>query len=420
MPIHICIDARLLTGTLGGVEQFVIGLADGLSRLPDGDEEYSFLAYADNDEWLRPYIGGASRIIHGTAATRQPKWSTALQNFPGAKAVRDALGQILTYRMATSLPLPRSDGFVEQSGFDLIHFPTQNAFLTSVPSIYQPWDLQHLHLPQYFAPEEFRWRESSYRAYCAQASMVAVTSIWQKRDVMGKYDLTPEKVQVVPGAPVISAYPVPTENDLRDAREKFALPESFIFYPAQTFAHKNHVGLFHALKIIRERHGVIVRFVSSGNFTEFYSEIKAKAEALGVADQLQFLGFVSTMELQSLYRLSRLVVFPTQFEGLGMPLLEAFQADVPCACSNVTSLPELAGDAALIFDPADPEEMANVILQLWNDATLRAELVAKGKHRIAHFSWDRTARLFRAHYRRLSDHNFSQADAELIASESSK
>jgi len=172
---------------------------------------------------------GNSRIIHGTAATRQPKWSGALRNFPGAKAVRNVLRPIISQRLATSLPLPRSDGFVEQSGFDLIHFPTQSAFLTSVPSIYQPWDLQHLHLPQYFTPEVIRSRENSYRAYCAQASMVAVTSKWQKRDVMEKYGLTAEKVQVVPGAPVISAYPVPTEYDLRDARAKFALPKAFIF-----------------------------------------------------------------------------------------------------------------------------------------------------------------------------------------------
>jgi glycosyltransferase involved in cell wall biosynthesis len=404
---------------LGGVEQFVIGLADGLSQLSDGDEEYSFLAYADNDEWLRPYIAGNSRIIHGTAATRQPKWSSALRNFPGAQAVRDVLRPIISKRLATSLPLPRSDGFVEQSGFDLLHFPTQSAFLTSVPSIYQPWDLQHLHLPQYFPPEVIRSRENSYRAYCEQASMVAVTSTWQKRDVMEKYGLTAEKVQVVPGAPVISAYPVPTENDLSNARVKFALPKAFIFYPAQTFAHKNHMGLLQALKIIRERHQVIVPFVASGKLTEFYTEIKAKAEALGVADQLQFLGFVSTMELQALYQLSRFVVFPTQFEGLGMPLLEAFQAGVPCACSNVTSLPEQAGDAALIFDPLDPEEMAKVILRLWNDATLCADLVARGKRRISQFNWDRTAHLFRAHYRRLAGRNFSEADAHLIASDSS-
>lgn len=106
----MCIDARLTGNGVGGVEQFVIGLARGLSQLADETIEYSFLTYANSDEWLRPYI-------------------------------------------VVPLAPPKSDGLVENEGFDLVHFPTQNAFLTEVPSIYQPRDLQHLHLPQYCSRE---------------------------------------------------------------------------------------------------------------------------------------------------------------------------------------------------------------------------------------------------------------------------
>jgi glycosyltransferase involved in cell wall biosynthesis len=96
------------------------------------------------------------------------------------------------------------------------------------------------------------------------------------------------------------------------------------------------------------------------------------------------------------------MVFPSQFEGCGLPLLEAFLAEVPTTCSNATCLPEQAGDAALIFDPNKPEEIADAILKLWMDDELCRKLVERGKQRVKHFTWDYTTKLFRAHYRRIA------------------
>jgi glycosyltransferase involved in cell wall biosynthesis len=415
-PLRVCVDARIVSGTLGGVEQFVIGLAHGLSTLTDAGDEYLFLTLPDADNWLRPHLSGPCRALPTTGATRGPGWARALAAVPGARAAaRKLLAPLLKRRAADELPLPASDGTVERAGADLVHFPTQSAFLTGVPSVYHPWDLQHLHLPQYFTPEAVRARERSYRAFCEQARMVAVASVWHRRDILRLYGLDEEKVCVVPAAPATSAYEPPSDADLRAAREKFRLPDSFAFYPAQTWAHKNHLGLLDALASLRDRHGLSVTVVCSGKLNDFFPRVERRAAELRLADQVRFLGFVSTTELQALYRLCRCVVFPTLFEGFGMPLVEAFLAGAPAASSNVTSLPEQAGDAALLFDPADPAEIAEALRRLWTDERLRRTLAARGRERVRLFDYSHTARLFRAHYRRLTARQLSTQDRALLA-----
>jgi glycosyltransferase involved in cell wall biosynthesis len=119
--------------------------------------------------------------------------------------------------------------------------------------------------------------------------------------------------------------------------------------------------------------------------------------------------------LQCLYQLCRCLVFPTKFEGWGLPVTEAFSMGIPVACSNVTCLPDLTGDAALLFDPDQPTDMAAAIRRLWTDETLRATLIERGKKQVARFSWTRTAKIFRAHYRRIGQRFLNEEDRALVA-----
>jgi len=410
-PLRICIDARLNGGESGGIESVVIGMASGLSGLTDGDEQYLFLAQAGADEWIRPYVGGPCRMLYApsTAPRRFMQWLNAT-----LPAVRSTWRRLAPpdWRL---LRLPRSDGTIEKAGIDVMHFTYQAAFLTGVPSIYHPHDLQHLHLPEFFNPYVRRSREITYRAYCEQARMVPVTASWGKCDLLQHYGLAEEKVQLVPWAPVLEAYPSPSAGDLAAARRKFCLPEVFVFFPSQTWAHKNHMGLLEALAILRDRYDLRAPLVCSGRLTEFHAEIRGRVRQLRLADQVQFLGFVSPLELQCVYRLCRCVVIPTKFEAASGPLWEAFAAGVPAACSNVTSLPDQAGDAALLFNPCKPEEIAGAICQLWRDEALRRSLVERGKRNVARFTWERTARIFRAHYRRIANRCLSEEDHTLLA-----
>ncbi|MHB1416190.1 MAG: glycosyltransferase family 4 protein [Chloroflexota bacterium] len=328
--------------------------------------------------------------------------------------LRLARGLVLAGRSAPApQPIP-SDGTVERCDIDIMHFTTQSGFLTDIPTIYQPWDLQHLHYPQFFSARERETRESRYRALCNQAALIVVPSEWGKRDLMSHYRLPPEKVEVVPIAPAVEAYPLPTQSDLAATKVRHHLPGDFIFYPAQTWVHKNHLALLEALAIVRERYHMIVPLVCSGRKNGFYPQIQQRVRELNLKSLVSFVGFVSPLEMQCLYRLARAMVFPSKFEGWGMPLSEAFLAGVPAACSNVTSLPEQAGDAALLFDPDRPDEIADAIHRLWTDQPLRQSLVERGKRNVSRFSWERTARIFRAHYRRIAGRSLTDEDRVLL------
>jgi len=409
--LRICLDGRLVTGSGGGVEQVVIGLASGLSRLPHGEEEYFFLTYGDRDEWLRPYVHGPCHILPGPPAPHRRTKAWLTKRVP---LLRDLYHQFRYLGGSRSINIEESDGTIEQAKIDVMHFTFQTAFLTRIPSIYQPHDLQHLHLPQFFTNWQRMGREVRYRAFCAQAQIIVAMSSWGRTDLIRQYDLPPEKVLVVPWAPVLTAYPTPGSTDFSAVVDKFDLPEAFLFYPAATWPHKNHLGLLQALSILRDQHALRVAVVFSGFQNEFFPEIKRQVRNLKLQEQVRFLGFVSPFELQCLYRLCRCMVFPSKFEGFGLPVVEAFLAGVPVACSNATSLPDLAGGAAVIFDPDSPEEIAEAIRRLWTDETLRRTLVERGRTNVARFSWERTARTFRAHYRRLANRPLTEEDRALI------
>ena len=411
LALRICLDGRLVSESGGGVAQVVIGLASGLSKLPNGEEEYFFLTDADKDEWLRPYIHGPCRILPGPPA---PRGRTKVWLAKRAPLLRDLYHQVSYLGGSRSITIEESDGTVERAKIDVMHFPFQGAFLTDIPSIYQPHDLQHLHLPQFFSRRERMRREVLYRAFCAKAQIVAAMSSWARSDLIRQYGLGAEKVVVVPGAPALGAYPTPGRTDLSALVDKFGLPDAFLFYPAATWPHKNHLGLLRALSILRDQHAQRVQLVCTGLQNGFFSEIERQVRNLKLQDQVRFLGFVTPLDLYCLYVLCRCVVFPSRFEGFGLPVIEAQLAGAPVACSSLTSLPEVTGDAAITFDPEKPKEIAEATLRVWRDETLRRTLVERGRTNVARFSWDRTARIFRAHYRRLANRPLTDEDRTLI------
>ncbi len=413
-PLKVCIDARLAEGAVGGVQQFVIGLVSGLSQLTDGDEEYVVLGDEGTSRWLPELPRQRWRLE--ILPTLSPRTLTvaakelALRAVPGFS---DWLANAPFVWNAAPPPFPRSSGVVERLGADLVHFTSQSAFLTAIPSIYHPHDLQHLHLPTLFTRRATFLRERSYRAFCERARMVAVSSTWTRNDVLERYHLPPEKVQVVPLAPATETYTSPADEVVADFLRTRELPLRFAFYPAQTWPHKNHIALLDALALLRRR-GVTMPLVCSGHLNAHLATIRQRAKVLGIASDTHFLGFVTPMDLQCLYRASRCVVIPSLFEAASFPLWEAFLAGVPAACSNVTSLPAQAGDSALVFDPRNTGEIADALYRLWTDEALRTTLVESGHRNVSRFRWSKTARMFRAHYRRLSQRKMTDEDTDLL------
>lgn len=406
--MKVAIQARLEDGVAGGVQQIVIGMAQGLAQLTDGDEEYLFHCYPDSKEWLAPYMQGPCRLLEGTP----------LGKASGKGRLKRALlpvlnGDLMRYaRLRLVGKVPRSDGSIELAGCEAVHFPYQAAFLTAVPSLYQPHDLQHLHYPAFFGLAERYWRERTYRAYCVQATEVVMMSHWGKQDIVSRYGLAPDKVAVIAGGAVNADYAPLSPQQALALRVRLKLPPAFLLYPAQAFEHKNHLRLFEALGLLKAQ-GLELPLICTGGLRPRVAQLRERAAALGIG--VSFTGYLAPAELRSLYEMARGLVFPSKFEGWGLPVTEAFEAGLPVACARATSLPEHTGDAALLFDPDDAVDMAAALKRLWSEEALRGGLAAKGRQRAALYTWAKAARIFRAWYRQAAGKALNEEDRALVA-----
>src|SRR5262249_11387729 len=152
-------------------------------------------------------------------------------------------------------------------------------FRSHLPSIYQPYDLQHLHLPQFFTPYVLKWREQRYGELARAARAVVVMSSWVKDDVVRNLGIEPEKVVVIPWAPVTEEYPTPSSEEVAMTRVRLEVPPAFALYPAQTYPHKNHIALLDAVDIAR-RKGVQVKLICPGRQNDHFRAIERHVRSL--------------------------------------------------------------------------------------------------------------------------------------------
>jgi glycosyltransferase involved in cell wall biosynthesis len=402
----VCIDARLDDGAAGGVQQTIIGLASGLSQLDAGGDEFHFLVHEDSADWLRPHLGRACRLL---PIRRGPAGWKGLVGRVLPRVLTDAFARS-SARALLPMSVPPAPAAVERGRFDVVHLALQYGFRTSQPSIYVPHDLQHLQFPEYFTDAERAWRHALYPALCAQAECVVALSEWGKRDLVERLGVDAGKIRVISWAPAIDAYPVASDHEVAELRRRRSLPEAFVFYPGQTFRHKNHLRLIEALALLRDRDGLDVHAVFCGHRNDHHRELERAIRALHLESRVRFLGFVAPEEVAALYRGCRLVAYPSEFEGFGLPVLEAFRAGAPVACSNATCLPEVTGDAALLFDPRRVDEIASAVRALWTDIELRRTYAARGEARARRRCWTDVARTYRALYRRIAGWPLSDED----------
>ncbi len=181
-------------------------------------------------------------------------------------------------------------------------------------------------------------------------------------------------------------------EELEVTVRKYDLHRPFMFYPAGTWLHKNHLRL---LKVIR-------RLVDSGSFDgellltgaamEAHEQVLEEISRLQLEGVVRWLGYLPEEDLPRLYNLARMLVFPSMFEGFGLPVLEAMACGCPVACSDVTSLPEVGGDAVVYFNPDVEDDFYETLKKLWNNEELCSELRQKGEQRSKMFSWEETAK----------------------------
>lgn len=405
-PIRVLLDAMIAgEGAAGGVEQFVIGLASGLRSVAPADIDFTFIGYEDALDWLGPYVEP-----HRLRISHRPRFGPAKAWLAGRLPVLRSAKDLL--RPGHLAPAAARIGALEA---DVIHFTHQRAFLTPIPSLYQPHDLQHRHLPEMFSEADARGRETLYREFCTRAALVVTPTSWVRDDVIAAYPVLPERVAVVPYAPAPDRQELSSQDDLRRIELDLGLPHRFALYPAQTWPHKNHEGLMRAAALLKTQ-GRTVPLVFSGHVSkEARVRLPALARQLGISDEVKILGFVDPKVLAALYRLAHCVVVPSLFEGWCFPIWEAFKIGVPVACSDIESLPQRVRDCAVRFDPRSGSSMAAAIVRVSDDVRLRQELVECGRALANEFTGERSTRLLVAHYRRIGGAHLDEEDRSLLA-----
>lgn len=425
--LRVAINAQLLPGGgSGGIETVLMALT-ALSRLDDGPEEYVFVGHWQEPEWLRPWLGPRAQIVAGPAPVDyKPAGAESLRRAlgplrPTVRRVKQRLSTLT--RRGVRVDAPRAANFFERLGCDVIHFPFQQFEPCALPTVFNPHDLQHLHFPEFFREAEFARREATYPAACRAAHTVVVASEFVRRDVVSRYGVAREKVRVIPWSPPPASEPshVPGDEHLNGLRAKYRLPDApFALYPAMTWEHKNHVRLLEALALLRDHARLDVPLVCTGRQTDYWPNIERRLIELRLQYSVRFLGVIPYEELCALYRAASFVVIPTLFEAASAPLFEAWQHGVPAACASVTSLPEQAAGAALMFDPLSVGSIAAAVGRMATDAGLREELRRRGARRLRDFNAERTAKAYRAVYRRAAGRALSEEDENLLNSDDAR
>ena len=264
-----------------------------------------------------------------------------------------------------------------------------------VPTVVTLHDLIPLRYPQLFTTtQRLIYRVATRLALRASRVVISVSAA-TAQDVEALLGLSAERVVVIPEAADPSFRPQP-DAVVAALRQRLSLPQEYVLYVGSNKPHKNLVRLVEAWARLRPAGTVLV---IAGAWDARFPQARQRAVALGVTEHVHFIGPVADADLAALYSGALLFVFPSECEGFGLPVLEAMACGVPIACSNVSSLTEVAGEVAVRFAPHDVDAIAAAIASLLRDADRRTDLSRRGVERAAQFSWDAAARATLAVYR---------------------
>jgi glycosyltransferase involved in cell wall biosynthesis len=276
---------------------------------------------------------------------------------------------------------------------DLLHVQYTAPLACPVPTVVSVHDVSFLEHPEYFTRGRCWQLQWSVRRTVARAARILTGTEFSRNSILKVYgDLDEDKVVVVPNAAAPDFRPISRESAASVVRDRWAIPGPFILSVGDLQPRKNHVGLIRAFaQLVRNFPQLKHRLVLAGKPTWFADRVHEAARDSGVEDRIQFCGFVSDPDLLQLYNACDLFVFPSFYEGFGLPALEAMACGRAVTCSRTTSLPEVVDGAAILFDPYSTDEMVRALSDLLVDAELRTRMERLGLQRAAQFSWERTA-----------------------------
>jgi glycosyltransferase involved in cell wall biosynthesis len=375
--MRIGIDAHAIGARQGGNETYIRNLIKSLAEI-DGENHYTI------------YLANAR-----AAAQWREEFTDRYKNF----SVR---------LLPPPTPLVRVPVFLAYELFrrpvDLLHVQYTAPPFCRVPVVATIHDLAFERMPETFTRRGSFQLKLTVRRTAKKAARVATVSEYSRRDLLSIYKLPPEKVVVTYNG--VESHFTPhraSPNETEEIRARFGVKRDFILTVGSLQPRKNLVRLIRAYAKLRaEREDFTPQLVIVGRKLWLAHEIFDEVKRQRWADDVILTGYVADEDLPALYRAASAFVYPSLFEGFGLPPLEAMACGTPVVTSSVSSLPEVTGDAALLIDPKDEQALAGALMEILNNQRLRAELREKGIAQAGKFTWrdaaEKTLRLYREAY----------------------
>ena len=262
--------------------------------------------------------------------------------------------------------------------------------LTRANSVFTLHDIAYLLFPEHHLPRNRIYLRTMMPRFLRRADRIIAVSEHTRRDALRSYPLDPEKIEVIPEGVEPRFRPDIEREVVADVRRRLGLPERFVLSVGTIEPRKNHATLVEAYASIRDRHPD-VGLVIAGGRGWLYERFFERVRGLGLDGQVVFAGHVPDEDMPALFNAAEVFAFPSEFEGFGLPPLEAMACGIPVVCSDAASLPEVVGDAGMLVSPRDVRGWVQAIDRLLGDPTLRAGFGARGLTRARHFSWDAAA-----------------------------
>lgn len=285
---------------------------------------------------------------------------------------------------------------------DLIHFTHFNS-----PILYFKKSIVTIHdiTPYFFPGHKMKsiFRKIGFRMVFSssviKAKKIIAVSNATKNDVIKHFKINPEKIEVIYEGADEQFRKIENQEVIEQLRQKYQIEKPFLFYTGVWRNHKNLVGLIKAFKIIQEKYELDISLVLGGKEDPYYPEVRKTWEELGLNSRIIPVGFIDQKELPTFYNAAYAFIIPSFYEGFGLIGLEAMNCGTPVISSNSTSLPEILGNAAIYFNPHDPNDMAEKIHMVFQDKNLYNELRDKGFEQVKKYSWkemtEKTLKLYK-------------------------
>lgn len=409
--MNVLILAEIGSGTVGGGESVVVGFVRGLAALGETGERYTILCAPSLATQLRPLLAPHIQVI-SRPKVRQTISEFLISAFGGLRRPLGRLYRRISGRKAQGLPqaIPELDNFTKTIPHDVLHFAFPTHFASGAKRcVFGLYDLQHEHLSSDFGSDEIGYRRLIYDGVAREAAAIVSISRFTTADFLVHHPCDPGKIYTVPLAPYVGDEQQGRLNK-EDQNRLADLPSEFILYPAFSYKHKNHQGLLAALSLAERESGLRMPLVCTGGRSPEWDKTLAFWRQLNPQPELIDMAYTSRALLQAVFQQSRYVVFPSKFEGQGLPLIEAARCGKAVACSDIPPFREFGGDGPVFFDPYSPASMAGDLIKLWQETALRERTVERTQAVCNHLTLENTARAMRAIYRKVAGATLTAED----------